>query len=137
MNNESIEFQSITDDPSLPKVVRKAFRVPVEETQKAWVLIDETHYPVLDICLGGISIAIQDNSAFNVGQQLAQCELNLFDESIKGLTGRVVHFSSTREQEWKYGIQWVDMEKETASLLATIISRMKVQLLKEDNISFD
>lgn len=137
MNNPSIEFQNITDDPSLPKVVRKAFRVPIEETQTAWVLIDEQQYPVLDICLGGISIAIQDNLAFNVGQQLVQCELTLFDASIKGLNGRVVHFSSNREQEWKYGIQWMDINKETASLLSTIISRMKEQLLKQDNNSLD
>ena len=137
MNDESIDFQKIMENTTLPEIVRKSFRVPVEDTENAWVVINEIRYPVLDICLDGIGIVLEDNSVFTIEQTLINCELNIDGESIKDLNGKVVHFFSRRKNEWQCGIQWIAMEKRTADQISEIVSKKKEQLLNDGNGSFD
>ena len=137
MNDQSIEFQKIMGDKTLPEIVRKSFRIPVEDTEDVWVVIDKSRYPVLDICLDGIGIVLENNSVFTIEQALLNCELNIYGESIKDLNGKVVHFFSRRKKDWQCGIQWIDMEKRTADQISKIFFKMKEQLLKENNIPFD
>jgi len=136
MNTQSIEFDNIEEDSSLPDVVRKSFRVPVEDSKKVWVVIHNRRYPVRDICLGGIGIILEDNTVFAIEQTLKNCELYIYNTSIKDLNGRVIHFSSNLEKELQCGIQWIDMKESTASQISKIVLKMKEQLLKDDGISF-
>ncbi len=137
MNDQSIEFRKIKEDLTLPEIVRKSFRVPVKDSQNVRVTISNTQYPVLDICLDGIGIALEDSSAFAIDKILKNCELNIFDVTIKDLNGRIVHFSLTPAKDCHCGIQWVDMKQKTADKISKIVAKMKEQLLKDDTILFD
>jgi hypothetical protein len=137
MNYPSIEFDRIKEDSPLPKIVRKSFRVPVEDRHNIWVLINDTRYPLQDICLDGIGIMVKDSLAFFVEQPLLSCELNCFDISIKNLNGRIVHVSAALGQDWIYGIQWTGLEKEASDRISTIVCKLKEQLLENDQNSFD
>ncbi|MCK5836434.1 MAG: hypothetical protein KAH09_04135 [Desulfobacula sp.] len=134
MNDQSLEFRKMKDIPGLPERVRKSFRIPVEDSQKVWVLINNKRYPVLDICLNGISIALDDNGAFTIDQTINNCELNILDESIEALNGRVIHFSSYLGEDWQCGIQWMDMNEITTRQISMIVLKMKEQLLKDDTV---
>ena len=137
MNSQSIEFDKINEDSSLPEIVRKSFRVPVEDNENIWVVINAKRYSLLDISLGGIGIVLDDTSAFTVAQTLKNCELNIFDVSIKELNGRVVHLSSDFGTALHCGIEWIDMQEKRAGQISKIIETMKKKLLEDDNISFD
>ena len=140
MNDQSIEFLDIKEDSTLPEIVRKSFRVPVKDSWNGRVVINNKQYPVLDICLDGISIALEDNSAFAIDQILKNCELNISDVTIKDLNGRIIHFLLNPAKNCKdchCGIQWMDMKEKTANQILKIVSKMKKQLLKDDTILFD
>ncbi|WP_300459809.1 hypothetical protein [Desulfobacula sp.] len=134
MEDQSLEFKKIKDIPGFPESVRKSFRIPVEDSQKAWVLINNKRYPVLDICPDGIGIGLDDNGTFTIDQTIGNCELNISDESIKALNGKVIHFSSCLDENWQCGIQWMDMDEKTAHQISKIVLTMKEQLLKDDAV---
>lgn len=133
MNSQSIEFDRIKEDSSLPKIVRKSFRIPVEDEKNIWIKINGTRYPLQDICINGAGITVTDGFSFNVGQDIFNCELNCFDKNVKQLNGRIVHISTGFGQGWKYGIEWKGLDKKTADILHAIVGLLKEQLLKNDH----
>jgi len=137
MNSPSIEFDKIKEESPLPKIIRKSFRVPVEDKNNIWVLINDKKYPVQDICPDGIGITTEDSQTFLVDQRISNCELNYFDQSVKPLSGHIVHVSAALGQDWKYGIQWKDLEKKAADRILAIVCKLKEQLLGNDQESVD
>jgi len=134
MNNQSIEFDKINEDPSLPKIIRKSFRVPIEDNENAWAVINAKRYPIQDISMEGIGIVLDDTSAFSIEQTFTHCELNIFNASIKELNGRVVHLSSDLGKVLQCGIEWIDLKEKMADEISTVVQNMKNRLLKDDNI---
>ncbi|MCD4721498.1 MAG: hypothetical protein K8S13_16795 [Desulfobacula sp.] len=137
MSDQSIEFQKTKENISLSEIVRKSFRVPIEDKENVWVLINKKRYQVLDICLDGIGIALEKDSAFITEQALLNCELNIFNVLIKNLNGQIVHLTSDKDKKLQCGVQWIDLEKGAIDQISEIISKMKEQLLKDVGISFD
>lgn len=137
MNSSSIELDKIKEDTPIPKIIRTSFRVPVEDGKNIWVLIHNTRYAIQDICAGGISITVRDQSAFLIDQALLNCELNYFDIVIKNLNGRIVHISAALDQDWKYGIQWTDLKKDSSDRILSIVKELKEQVLGKDKNSPD
>lgn len=127
MNSQSIEFNRIKEDSSLPEIVRKSFRVPVEDN--ILLMIQGIPYPVQDICPEGIGVTAGDSLAFAADQPLSNCELHYLGRSVKPLNGRIVHISASPGRDWKYGIQWENLEKEAAEGLLSIVGELKHQLL--------
>ncbi len=137
MNSQSIEFDRIKEDSPLPKIVRRSFRVPVEDEKNIWILINNTRYPIQDMCLGGVSITVKDNLMFFVDQALLNCELNYFDMTIKKLNARIVHVSAALGQGWKYGLMWTELEKNISDQISVIVYELKKQLLGNEIDSVD
>ena len=138
MNSQSIEFDRIKEDSPLPKIVRKSFRVPVEDQKNIWIRINDVQYPIQDIGLEGIGITAGDSQTFLVDQAFSNCELHYFDRVIKNLNGRIVHVSTALGQDWwKYGIQWEDIEKEASDRISALVCKLKEQLLGKDHGSAD
>ena len=132
MNSQSIEFDRVKADSPLPKMVRKSFRIPVEDQKNIWIMIHNTPYPVQDIGLEGIAITDGSCLTFAVDQVLSNCELYYFDRSIKPLNGHIVHISTALGQDWKYGIHWEGLEKKVSDRILSIVCEMKSQFLKKD-----
>ncbi len=133
MSERSIEFQEIKEDTSIPKIVRKSFRIPIDVKNDVWVVINKNRYSVLDISVNGISISLEKDSGVTTEQALLNCELNIFDVSIKKLKGEIVHLTSSKEGKWRCGVRWIDMGKVTEDKIFKIISKMKDQLLKDES----
>ncbi len=129
MNDQSLEFQNINDDSTHPRIVRKSFRIPVVSIQDIWVEIDSEKYTIVDIGEGGISIALKANSQFQLDQRLNDCKLHLEGEVIQNLNGLIVHFSSDLDNGWQYGIQWLEIKKDSIEKLSKIIKKLKAKLL--------
>ena len=132
MSDQSIEFQKTKENIPLPEIVRKLFRIPIEDKENVWVVINGNRYSVLDICLNGIGIALEKESLFTVEQEFLNCELTIFDVLIQNLTGQIVHLTSDKDKNLQCGIHWINMENDTIDQISKIVSKMKEQLLKED-----
>jgi c-di-GMP-binding flagellar brake protein YcgR len=132
MSDQSIEFQKTKENIPLPEIVRKSFRIPIEDKESVWVVINKKRYQVLDICLGGIGIALEKKSQFTSEQTLSDCELTIFDVSIKNLNAQIVHLTSDKDENLQCGVQWIDLEKGVIDQISEIVLKMKEQLLKED-----
>jgi c-di-GMP-binding flagellar brake protein YcgR len=133
MNSQPTAFDTVNKNSQLYKIVRKSFRVPVDDSDKVWVKIDNIQYPVQDICLGGVGITLENPTEFSIAQTIMNCELNIAGMSISGLKGRVIHFSLNSGKDWQCGIQWIDMDKESAKKLSDIVSELKNNLLNDDH----
>lgn len=131
MNSQSIEFDRVKADSPLPKIVRKSFRIPVEDQKSIWIMINHTPYPVQDIGMDGLSITVKDNQTFFVDQNVSNCELHYLGTTLQNLNGRIVHISAAQGQDWKYGLQWEGLEKSVSDRISTIVCEMKAQLLKK------
>jgi len=130
MNNKSIEFQKNNEDTNSPDITRNAFRIPTEEMENIFLVIRETKYKVVDISQGGVGILLEDSSAFTIDETVENCELHIFENLLKNLNVKIVHFRSRNEKALHCGIQWADIDKQSSDQLSEIISKMKDQLLK-------
>ncbi len=131
MSHQTIEFQKTKENIPLSEIVRKSFRIPIEDKESGWVIINGDRYPVLDICLGGIGIALENDSVFIIEQELSNCELTIFNVVVKNLKGQIVHLTTDQDKNLQGGIQWIDMEAAAIDQISEIVSDMKQQLLKE------
>jgi hypothetical protein len=123
----------LKQDSSLNKIVRKYFRVPVDRPDQIWVKINNTKYPVRDICLDGVGITLEDPGTFVISQTVTDCELQISDVVLKGLNGRVVHFSLNSGKDWQCGIHWTSLDENAARRIADKLSVLKNELLSNDN----
>ncbi|MBU1195324.1 MAG: PilZ domain-containing protein [Proteobacteria bacterium] len=137
MDKQSAEFNKLNTGPDQTDYIRKSFRVPVEDPLKVWVMINTRRYPVLDICFDGVRILINEMSEFQVEQSLSNCELTIFDVFIGSLQGRVIHVSAGENKALQCGIQWMDASENEAQKIFQIVSKMKNQLLTDDDMPFD
>ncbi len=133
MNSRPKTSNTINQDSSLKKIVRKYFRVPVNIPDQIWVRINNIKYPVRDICLDGVGITLEDPGAFVISQTVAGCELKISDLVVKGLDGRVVHFSLNSGKDWQCGIHWTPLENNVARRISDKVSVLKNELLSDDN----
>lgn len=134
MNSQSIEFGEIEKDINTPEIVRKSFRIPVEDHIKVMVVIDSETYPVLDISLDGVGVSLDGNCVFEMDQVLKNCELCFSDQSIKGLDGKIVHLSPTSpEKKLQGGIRWTDLSEQNDKKIANVFKEMKKQLLSDES----
>ncbi len=129
MNDKTIEFQQIDGDLTSPEIVRKSFRIPVENSENVWVELDGKKYSVKDISTGGINVCFEDQSLFSIRQKFFNCKLNLSDVTIEKLKGVVVHISSDSDQRGQCGIQWINTGKESEEKIDKTVSRMKQEFL--------
>lgn len=133
MNNESIEFESISEAKEPAPLVRQSFRVPVSDPESVQVIIRQKSYEVFDINLGGVGISSENEFDFESGQILTPCELRLSTMNLTGLTGRVIHCSSADSGRLQYGIQWMDLGPREKKILDQILVQMKEGALKNND----
>jgi hypothetical protein len=131
MKNESIEFQSIYEGKESGQVVRQSFRVPVSDKKIIQVIIRKKIYSVSDISQRGVGISPDSRLDLEFNEILTGCELKLADGTwLKGLTGKVIHCSSTEPGQLQYGIQWIYLGTREKKILNEIFSQMKSGVLK-------
>ncbi len=105
----------------------------MDAPNQIWVKINNIKYPVRDICLDGVGITLEDPGAFVISQTVTDCELKISDLVLKGLDGRVVHFSLNSGKDWQCGIHWTALEEKTARRILDKVSVLKNELLSNDN----
>ncbi len=130
MSSQSIEFQKNNEDIDSSKIVRNSFRIPIESLENIFLVIDKIQYIVFDISPDGIGISPEDNTAFAINEIIENCELHIFDHVFENLKARVVHCSLGSEMTLQCGIQWIDLDRQSADLLNKIVLKMKDELLK-------
>jgi hypothetical protein len=133
VNSQPIKPNTVSQDPTVNKIVRKYFRVPVDAPDQVWVKINNTKYSVCDICLDGVGVTLEDPGAFQISQTVADCELKISDLVLKGLNGQVVHFSLNAGKDWQLGIHWTALEEEEARRILDKVSVLKKELLSNDD----
>ncbi|MEE4363175.1 MAG: PilZ domain-containing protein [Desulfotignum sp.] len=129
MNHSSIEFVPMPEDAG--QQIRRFFRVPLDTGESISVLIASVSYPVSDISLGGISILLEDNQAFEIGADLPGCKLHFKKTVLSDLTGRIRHCSpSARGSDlWQFGIQWLHVKESQKKALEQILLQLKKSAL--------
>ncbi len=132
MNNKSLDFQNANENSPLPGIVRKSFRVPVYDRGNVWVVINKQQYPVLDICCAGVSITIESNQVFRVDELIPECELKILEFSFTNLNAKIIHLTKHKGNVWQYGIHWEKLEEKSAKEISKIVTKMKEELLKDD-----
>lgn len=137
MSSEPIEFENPDQQSEKSDIVRKSFRVPLEEAENVWFAFQGQRYSVVNISYDGVGILIDHSGIFKGGRTLEKCDLNIADQMVKNLKGSIVHVSCTDDKIWQCGIQWLELPDDKAKLISETVSSMKEQLLKNGTISFE
>ena len=124
-SNKMPDSNNVRSDPT---AIRRSFRVPVEFQDDIAVMLDNQTYRVVDISPEGVNIDDKDQASFTDGQLIENFELIIPGSRIKGLTARIVHYSSDTERNWNYGIQWIDMADEAQQQIVAIVLKIKQRL---------
>lgn len=132
-DTQSIEFQDIKKEAQPLEIVRKSFRVPVEEDGDIQVIIANQTFQVTDISLIGVSILCKQGQTLTVSQIYKGCELVTPDGKIQDLDGKVIHFSSAPGKKWNNGIQWIDLSDDAKAEINALVASRKEKLLKSQD----
>lgn len=133
-NTESIEFQDIQKDSKQVDIVRKSFRVPIQEDDDINVIIAGVSYRVIDISISGVGIVRQDMNTLSVSQVYTNCELHYPEGVIKELTAKIIHFTSSIDKAWLNGLTWIDVTKDAQKKINALVEKRKNDLLQSDDI---
>ncbi|THB75870.1 MAG: PilZ domain-containing protein [Desulfobacteraceae bacterium] len=128
MDEQSIEFQSL-EDPLSPKIIRKSFRIPIEDSDDMKLSAKKRVFGIADLSLDGISVFVEGEPEFTIDEKLENCELNLRGAVIKGLQGHVIHYSQRTGEKGKYGIKWENLGKDLVEQIETIFLDVKKEYL--------
>jgi hypothetical protein len=133
MKTESIELQPRSGKKESAPLVRQFFRIPVSETESAYVVVHQNKYRVANISQGGVGIHFDAPSDLKFGEIYTDCELVLGKERFGGLTGKVIHYSPSASGELEQGIQWVKADAVQRQALDTLFSQMKTRFLENND----
>lgn len=133
MKNKSIELVPIAKEKESNSLVRKSFRVPVSDNEIARIIFNQKQYSVSDINQGGVGLSVDQAFDFESNDILTPCELRLSTTHLTGLTGRVIHCSSSISGRLQYGIQWIDLGPGERETLNEILSQLKQGALENSD----
>jgi len=133
MKNESIKPQLKSAEKEPEPMVRQSFRIPVSEKESVHVLIKKRKYQVSNISREGIGIGFGILPDLKFGEVLTGCELILKKERLKGLTGRVIHYSSSASGQLQHGIQWIDLQPKQQQAIDDNFLQMKTRALENND----
>jgi hypothetical protein len=111
------------------KIIRHVFRLPIEESDKVSLEINDKTYEVINLGTTGIGILVDEEDSFTVDQPLKEVVLHIDVERLQ-LKGRVVHVSP-REFQLICGIEFVEMATEEEDKMLNFLSRHKESLFGE------
>ena len=110
------------------EVSRRAFRVPVSDSDGLKVGVDGIQYDVVNLGDRGIAFRlVGGESGFAVDDILPSIELR-FSNQVLNLRGKVIHISSGRNGGLICGLHFVDMNEETAHGVLRIYKHLRKQL---------
>lgn len=133
MKKESIELTPISKEKEPFPLVRQSFRVPVSGKEIALIIFRQKQYFVSDINQGGVGISVDQAFDFESNEILTPCELRLSKINLTGLTGRVIHCSSSISGKLQFGIQWIDLGPRERETLNEILSQLKQGALQNSD----
>ena len=129
MEKDSISFQPISGEKEFLPAVRKAFRVPVTDSEKVKVFWEEKQCSVLNISSGGISVICDEALDVECDYICGGWDLKLGDMQLHNLSARVIHCSSMASGRFICGIQWVDLKEQQRTAIDQAVACMKAEAL--------
>jgi len=108
--------------------IRQSFRVTVGPEDGILAVLNGTTYPVADISPEGVNLFCHDNKDFTLSQVIENCELIIPEDTIKGLTAKVIHSSCGSDGKWTNGIQWTDLADADLDKIVQQVSLIKNKL---------
>lgn len=135
MIEQSLEFFNVNEDSIVSKTVRKSFRVPISERKHIQVTLKGKVYDITNISNFGIGILLNSQADFQIGEVVKDCRLNLFDEDIPNLTGKIIHYSEDISQQWYYGIRWLEPGTLESDKIINGVLKLKEKFLADDALN--
>jgi len=133
MKTESIELQFLSEEKESATLVRHSFRIPVSEKESVHVIIKQKPYRVFNISQGGVGINSDGLFGLKFGDIYTGCELILQNERLKGLTGKIIHYSPSASGQLEHGIQWIGLDGEQRQSLDVVFLQMKSRVLENND----
>lgn len=115
-------------DGAAPQPCRRAFRVPVRESQMLTVRVGEEHFGAFDVVEGGVGIFHSRRAAFSVGQPLEDMCLFFKGEPLP-VYGRVVHVVRDEHGMIRCGVEFLDLDEDTRDRVYELVQLARKEYL--------
>ncbi|WP_299195846.1 PilZ domain-containing protein [uncultured Amphritea sp.] len=128
INDDTLEFEEISSDSESILVSRKSYRLPIGDRATHLLEANGKTYPLMDISMEGVCIAIEAASPISSEDIKPSCKLILGEQSFDGLEGEVVHASLDGDGNWICGIQWLKIDEQTLKSLEQMLIRLRKEI---------
>ena len=130
MNEDSIDFQAMSEENAENAQVRHLFRVSISLIDDIWVNFGGNEFLVANLSQTGVAVIVSSCSEFDSGQIIADARLRIGDVHITGLCAKAIHCSVHDSGSFQFGFQWVDMSTGNKKTLEQVLGQLKVKALK-------
>ena len=131
-SDEYLDIEELLTEPLCGESGRSWYRLAVETNANYAVVINNEHYPLLDVSNGGGRISIDPNASLGKTGPIPACRLILDGRELNELTAEVVHYSLDDDGNWICGIRWQDIAPETQKQLDEILLNLRKELFTDE-----
>jgi c-di-GMP-binding flagellar brake protein YcgR len=126
---EGLEFELETDIPSADHsmqteakpFIRKSFRVPIDENCPMYAQVAGREYRVINLSEGGVGFLIDQHERFLRDDRIEALTLKM-RQRVLTFKGRVAHISPHETGDCLCGVEFVEMDAQTARELGEILA---------------
>lgn len=124
-DKDAIKKKEIIANALVSPIVRKTFRISLEPADNLSVTINSKVFSIYDISSTGVSILIESDTVFYIGQHFQGCRLNLPGSQLNHLEAYGVHCSPGMGGKWLYGLQWINVDSNGQTAIDKAVETLK------------
>jgi len=98
---------------------RKFFRIPIDDSSKVKISIDNTSYQIVNVAAGGVGIYLDNIDTFATGEQIKDIKLTI--DAVSCTTKGCIAHISPKDNNCLCGIELLDMDEQTSEILKDFI----------------
>lgn len=113
----------------LEQITRDIFRIPVLESHDITALLENQHFPVINLGSKGVGILLTEEDTFPVSDQVFDISLSLMGKKFE-LQGKIVHVSPHESGNYLCGIELIDLNSECKQTIADYIKKFRSNMFE-------
>ncbi|MDX1775646.1 MAG: PilZ domain-containing protein [Desulfobulbales bacterium] len=115
----------------LQDIMRKYFRISVQEDDAISMKINNVAYDMIDVGDRGIGIRLTPEDIFLAVEDELPIELKI-EGLVHNLQGKVVHISPSGPEEFLCGIEFINIDKKSKESLMAFLQSYREKIFKEE-----
>lgn len=130
ISDDTLEIEEISSESESGSVSRKSYRLPLRNKENYFLEVDSNTYPLLDISIDGVCIAVHVTTPISLGDIKSTCNIIFGDKVLACLEGKVVHTSFDCDGNWICGIHWLNIDEDSSKNIEQALHALRKEMFE-------